>query len=143
MKFYFYTCALKLRKIDFLGAYFWLNSKLSSFRREGGGFVRGVLLTTALVATALIPVRRRAPSADLNILRSAHTRFADLNTAKKIWLDIAYPPGEWSWRIFGSKKCQHFPGKSGFPSGASSNWTLHVLNLRSTFKVHTPVFCGP
>ena len=42
-----------------------------------------------------------------------HPFFADLNTAKKIWPDIAYSPGEWSWQIFGSKKCQHFPGKTG------------------------------
>ena len=50
-----------------------------------------------------------------------------------------------------SGKCQHFPGKIGFLSGCK--WivftqnrfsrTLHATIIRSTFKVHTPVFLGP
>jgi len=43
----------------------------------------------------LFKVRTPHPfAADLNMLMSRHTRSADLNAAKRIRLDIAYPPPE-------------------------------------------------
>ena len=54
-------------------------------------------------------------------------------TAKKIWLDIALPPGEWSWQIFGSQKVSTFPEKKlGFRVvrlDVFFSRTLHLLNL--------------
>jgi hypothetical protein len=56
----------------------------------------------------------------------------DLNTAKKIWPDIAYPPGEWSWRIFGSKKVSTFSRKSW----VSERCKLKIAHVPILGEVH-------
>ena len=52
-------------------------------------------------------------SADLDILRTAHTGFADLNTAIRFGSTSLNPPENGAGEFPGPKKCQHFPGKNG------------------------------
>ena len=58
-------------------------------------------------------------SVDVTILTSAHTGFADLNTAIDFCPASLTPQENGAGVFLGPKKCQHFLGKTGFPSGAS------------------------
>ena len=53
------------------------------------------------------------------MVRSVHTRFVDLNTAGKSGSTSLTPPENGAGECSVPKKCQHFLGKTGFPSGAS------------------------
>ena len=59
-------------------------------------------------------------SADLNILRTAHTGFADLNTAKIFGSASLIPPENGAGDFWRPKECQHFPGKTGLPTNGAS-----------------------
>ena len=52
------------------------------------------------------------------LMRSAHTRFADLNTAKISGSALLTPPENGAGNFWVPSKCQHFPGKTGFSSDA-------------------------
>ena len=84
--------------------------------------------------TLIFKVRTPHPFyADLKILRSAHTLLADLNTAKISGATSLTPPENGAGKFLGRSKCQHFPGKTVFPSGASRKKNhvyseIHVYN---------------
>ena len=74
-------------------------------------------------------------NACLDILSTAHTGFAELNTAIVFGSTSLTPPENGAGEFSGPKTIQHFPGKTGFPSGAS--WkNSRVLQVNLCFKVH-------
>jgi hypothetical protein len=66
---------------------------------------------------------------------------------KKNRLQIAYPPGEWSQRIFGPKKVLAFPSKNGVPEWRSlrnftcrNTWCIKKRFLRKRTRIDLFVF---
>jgi hypothetical protein len=59
-----------------------------------------------------------------------------LTQRKTIGLYSAYPPGEWSWGISGSKH-QHIPGKTEFPSGATSKKSCTLCTFGAIGATYT------
>ena len=74
-------------------------------------------------------------NADLNRLRShGAPQNADLNTAreKKVFT-VLTPPENGAGEFPDRKTCQHFPGKTEFPSGASSKIHVHSVHVGGYF----------